>query len=51
MEDLVKLMVDKNPVPHQRKLLPTQRKFIFSHDFLEAYMGPAGCAKTSTGWA
>jgi hypothetical protein len=51
MEDLVKLMVDKNPVPHQRKLLPTQRRFIFSHDFLEAYMGPAGCAKTSTGCA
>lgn len=51
VEDLIRLMVDPNVSPNKRKILPTQRDFILSHAPLEAYMGPAGCAKTTTGCA
>ncbi len=51
IEDLIKLMVSKNADPNKRVILPTQRDFILGHSPLEAYMGPAGCAKTTTGAA
>lgn len=51
LEGLLKLMVDGDRVPEERKLNPTQRAFIYSPVRNKAYMGPAGCAKTSTGVA
>lgn len=48
MEELLKLLVDPQRKPHQRRLNPTQQEFIYSPERIKAYMGPAGCAKTST---
>lgn len=51
MEDLVKLMLDGNREQTERKVNPTQMAYILSDSKLKAYMGPAGCAKSSTGCA
>lgn len=48
IEDLVRLMVDDRPA-EQRQVNPTQLACIMSDDRWAAYMGPAGCAKTTTG--
>lgn len=51
VDDLMALLIDDNPVKWKRKVLPTQREYMLSRDRLKAYMGPAGCAKTTTGCA
>lgn len=51
VEDVMALLVDDNPVKWKRKLLPTQKAYMMSRARLKAYMGPAGCAKTTTGCA
>ena len=51
LDGLLKLLVDGDRAPAQRRINPTQRSFIYSSDRIRAYMGPAGCAKTSTGVA
>lgn len=51
LEGLLKLMVAGDKPPEERKLNPTQRQFIYSPERNKAYMGPAGCAKTTTGVA
>jgi hypothetical protein len=51
VEDLMAMLIDDNPVKWKRKLLPTQLAYMQSRDRLKAYMGPAGCAKTTTGCA
>lgn len=51
IEDLVKLMLDGKRPKEERQLNPTQLEYILSDAPLKAYMGPAGCAKTSTGCA
>ena len=48
IEDLVRLMVDDRPM-EERKPNPTQLECIMSDERWAAYMGPAGCAKTTTG--
>lgn len=47
MEDLMLLLLDGGP-KDQRQANPTQRAFIYDPDRIKGYMGPAGCAKTST---
>lgn len=49
--DLVKLMLDGRRHPDERVINPTQLEYILSDSKLKAYMGPAGCAKTTTGCA
>lgn len=51
LEDLLKLMLDGRRPAAQRELNPTQLEYCLSDSKLKAYMGPAGCAKTSTGCA
>ncbi len=51
LEDLLKLMLDGKRPYAQRQLNPTQLEYCLSDSKLKAYMGPAGCAKTSTGCA
>jgi hypothetical protein len=51
IEDLMALLIDDNPVKWKRKLLPTQLAYMTSRSRLKAYMGPAGCAKSTTGCA
>lgn len=51
VDDLMALLIDDNPVKWKRKLLPTQREYMVSRAKLKAYMGPAGCAKSTTGCA
>lgn len=51
VEDLMAMLIDDNPVKWKRKLLPTQLAYMQSRERLKAYMGPAGCAKTTTGCA
>jgi len=52
LEGLLKLMVSPSEMPkEERKLNPTQAAFIYSPIRNKAYMGPAGCAKTTTGVA
>jgi hypothetical protein len=48
IEDLLKLMADDRP-PEQREVNPTQLAYILSDERYKGYMGPAGCAKTTTG--
>lgn len=48
IEDLMKLLVDGSRPVSERRLNPTQREVILATDRMSAYMGPAGCAKTST---
>ena len=47
-EGLIKLMIDDRDMD-QREINPTQLEYILSDDRYKAYMGPAGCAKTTTG--
>jgi hypothetical protein len=51
IDDVVKLMLDGKRPRESRALNPTQLEYILSDSKLKAYMGPAGCAKTSTGCA
>ena len=51
VEDLMAMLIDDNPVKWKRKLLPTQKAYMQSRSRVKAYMGPAGCAKTTTGCA
>lgn len=51
VEDLMAMLIDDNPVKWRRKLLPTQKAYMQSRARVKAYMGPAGCAKTTTGCA
>lgn len=51
LEGLLKLMVAGDKPAEERRLNPTQRQFIYSPVRNKAYMGPAGCAKTTTGVA
>lgn len=51
IEDLMALLIADNPVKWKRKLLPTQKQYMESRAKLKAYMGPAGCAKSTTGCA
>lgn len=48
LDDMIKLMVDDRPMS-ERQINPTQSAFIKSDEMYKAYMGPAGCAKTTTG--
>lgn len=48
IEDLVKLMIDDRDMA-LRQVNPTQLAYILSDVRYKAYMGPAGCAKTTTG--
>lgn len=48
---LLKLMVAGDKPVEERSLNPTQEAFIYSPIRNKAYMGPAGCAKTTTGVA
>jgi hypothetical protein len=50
-EQLMALLIDDDKDPSKRKLLPTQREYMTSKAKLKAYMGPAGCAKSTTGCA
>ena len=50
-EQLMALLIDDNKDISKRKLLPTQREYMVSKAKLKAYMGPAGCAKSTTGCA
>ena len=47
-DGLLALLVDGDRPPEERRLNPTQRAFVYNTSFYSAYMGPAGCAKTST---
>jgi PBSX family phage terminase large subunit len=49
--EVMKLLVAGEKPPEQRVVNPTQLKLWQSESFEKAYMGPAGCAKTSTGVA
>ncbi len=51
LEDLFKLMLDGKRPYADRALNPTQLEYCLSDAKLKAYMGPAGCAKTTTGCA
>jgi hypothetical protein len=51
IEDLFKLMLDGKRPYADRVLNPTQLEYCLSDAKLKAYMGPAGCAKTTTGCA
>ena len=51
LEGLLKLLLAGDKPTDLRELNPTQQSFIYSPDRWKAYMGPAGCAKTSTGVA
>lgn len=48
VEDLMALLISDNPVKWKRQLLPTQKEYMMSRARLKAYMGPAGCAKSTT---
>lgn len=48
LDSLLKLLVDGSRKPEERRLNPTQKEFIYDDTRMTAYMGPAGCAKTST---
>lgn len=48
IDDIIKLMVDDRAMS-LREINPTQRAYILSDARYKAYMGPAGCAKTTTG--
>jgi hypothetical protein len=48
LEELVKLLVAPHKKKEDREINPTQWEFIMDGSEIEAYMGPAGCAKTST---
>lgn len=47
-EDFFRLLVDGDREPAERRLNPTQVEFWSDPAYAKAYMGPAGCAKTST---
>lgn len=49
IDDIIRLMVDDRPDMSQRIVNPTQRAYILDDSRYKAYMGPAGCAKTTTG--
>lgn len=51
LEDLLKLMLDGKRPYADRQINPTQLEYCLSDAKLRAYMGPAGCAKTTTGCA
>jgi hypothetical protein len=51
VDDFLRLMLDDRPDMAQRIINPTQREAILCDDRYVAYMGPAGCAKTTTGVA
>jgi Phage terminase large subunit len=51
ISDLLRLMLDGKRARDDRKINPTQLEYCLSDSKLKAYMGPAGCAKTSTGCA
>ena len=51
LEDLLKLMLDGKRPYAERQINPTQLEYCLSDAKLRAYMGPAGCAKTTTGCA
>ncbi len=48
IDDMIKLMIDDRDMD-KREINPTQRAYILSDARYKAYMGPAGCAKTTTG--
>lgn len=48
LDGLLALLVDGDRPVGERRLNPTQKSFIYNTSFYGAYMGPAGCAKTST---
>jgi hypothetical protein len=48
LDGLLKLLVDPMHGPTRRMMNPTQEAFIKDGSRIKAYMGPAGCAKTST---
>lgn len=47
MDELMLLLLDGGP-KEKRAANPTQRAFIYDPERIMGYMGPAGCAKTST---
>lgn len=49
--EVMKLLVAGDKPPEERRINPTQMRLWQSDTFEKAYMGPAGCAKTSTGVA
>lgn len=51
LEGLLKLMLDGDRPPEERRINPTQLAVILSKERVQLYKGPAGCAKTSTGIA
>lgn len=48
LEGLLKLLVDGERKPEERRVNPTQKACVYASDRITGYMGPAGCAKTST---
>lgn len=48
MQDLAKLLVAPSLPPEKREINPTQWLFGIDGEAVTGYMGPAGCAKTST---
>lgn len=48
LDGLLKLLADGDRPAAERRLNPTQQRFIYSPDRIKAYMGVVGCAKTST---
>ena len=48
MDDLFLLLLDGNRPRAERQANPTQRDYAFDQTRIALYMGPAGCAKTST---
>lgn len=48
LDDFLKLLLAGTKPAETRLVLPTQREFIYDTNPIRGYMGPAGCAKTTT---
>lgn len=49
LDALLAHLLPENPKTGKREPTPTMKAFIYDDSFLKAYMGPAGCAKSTTG--